>query len=183
MWFKKYLMLIFWSNLHSNYLEVSRVMRIKETSRWPANPKVFSILFSVYSWHRCHTPVMDILNIFPTATFLSYLKVTSDSSVKNKAGPPSRWCWKTLVTSTEHSASFCKKSCLLSHCTASAEMGFRLPWVLQHRLCHVRQKAWKAKDRVQDRGAVLCTAPCYWGPHAPTKNLHAKTANVCSPGR
>lgn len=169
---RNFLMLIFRSDLHNNYLEMSRVMRIKERTRWPANPEAFSVLFNFYSWHRCHTPVKGILNkICPTATFLSYLKVTIDSLVKSKAGPSSRWCCQAVATSTEHSASFCKKPYLLSHCTASAETDFRLPWVLQHRPCHIRQKVWKEKDDVRDWGVVLHTAPCCWGPRAPTKEL------------
>lgn len=91
---RNFLMLIFRSDLHNNYLDMSRVMRIKERTRWPANPEGFSVPFSFYSWHRYHAPVKRILNkTCPTATFLSYLKVTIVSRAESEAGPPSRWCW------------------------------------------------------------------------------------------
>lgn len=87
---RNFRVLIFRSDLHNIYLEMSRVVRIKDRTRWPANPEGFSVLFSVCSCHRC---IQE-----PSAILLSSLEASTDHPVETKAVPPSRS--QPVVTST-----------------------------------------------------------------------------------
>lgn len=148
-------MLIFRSDLHRNYLEMSRVIRTRsqERTRSLADPEGFSVLFR----GRYHIPLTSTASLTQSAP-LTLLSAVSKSPLSPH--------WRVRLDNLQGGAVKLKRpaqSTVLLSSRNPVSFPIAQPWQRQAPDCpgfSNTGEAWKEQDSVWDCGPVLYSAIC-----------------------